>query len=225
MITDILKKIQSVFANKKTEPTPSDVAQLCKSNKKEDYDTFWSNEELIKAYMEPARIEAHNLLVEFVMAKNIKGRIIDIGFGSADFIKLLLERPSSSDLKVYGLDYSEAAVSRAQKIIPEGTFLTGDVYDLPFEENYFDYVCCIQTLEHLKNPEKVVAEFDRICVPDGLILISIPNGDLDTYEGHVNFWNDTDIRTFLGAREIVDFVHYNDNRAFLIACKPLKKEC
>lgn len=225
MINAFFNKIYSLFSSRKKDLTPGDIASLCKSNKKDDYDYFWSNEDLIDAYMEPARVEAYNFIIEHIVAKGVTGKIVDIGFGSGDFLRILLEKSKPNQFITYGLDYSEAAVSRAKKIIPDGNFITDDVNNLPYDDNFFDLVACIQTLEHLNTPHKVVSEFDRICAPNGLILISIPNGKFDDYEGHVNFWDENQFKKFLAPRIIVDFIHFNNKRAFLVTFKPLKKDC
>lgn len=201
---------------------PSDVAQLCKSNSMEAYDSFWSDEELVKAYIEPARVESYMYVVRYVLSKSYGNKVIDIGFGSGDFLRLLVENANERNFEIHGIDYSESAVQRASKLIPSGHFRTGDVYTLPYASDSFDQVFCIQTLEHLKDAESVLMEMDRVCKPDGMILISIPNGELDTYEGHVNFWNQSDFKGLIAPREVMDFFVYNQERVFMVSMKPLK---
>lgn len=223
MLNFLLNLLRRIFGLEVVkEPSPGDVAELCKTNKKEAYDQFWSSEELISAYLEPGRVESHKFVIDYVLSKNFGHKIIDVGFGSGDFLKLLLQRAPELQYEVHGLDYSDAAVERAKRIIPGGKFMTGDVYAMPYEENYFDQVFCIQTLEHLKDPHKVLAEFDRVCKRDGMIVITIPNGDYDEYEGHVNFWNEKEFRDFLMPRQIIDFLTYSDNKQFVVALQPRK---
>ncbi len=50
--------------------------------------------------------------------------------------------------------------------------LIGDVEDLPFKDNEFDYSFCFQCLEHLPNPIKALSEIGR--VTQKKIFISIP---------------------------------------------------
>ena len=65
-------------------------------------------------------------------------------------------------------------------------------------------------------------EFDRVCKKNGVIFISIPNGELDTYEGHINFWNEERFKAFLSPREVLGFKLLNENRVFMVALRPLK---
>lgn len=217
----IHEKLKKLFYKKKTY-TPSDVAELCKTNERGAYDIFWGNEDLIKTYLEPARIDVYMFIIQYVLTKKYGNRVVDIGFGSGDFLRLLCENVTDGHFDMYGLDYSEAAVHRASKIIPTGIFRTGDVYNLPYDSDFFDQVFCIQTLEHLRNPEQVVMEMDRVCKRDGMILISVPNSEFDNYEGHVNFWSEEALRRFLAPRSLIDFKICNQNRVFMVALKPLK---
>jgi SAM-dependent methyltransferase len=46
---------------------------------------------------------------------------------------------------------------------------------LPFDDDAFDTVICLEGLEHLLNPAKLIEEFCRIVKPGGRIIISLPN--------------------------------------------------
>lgn len=43
------------------------------------------------------------------------------------------------------------------------------------EANTFDYVCCVDGLEHMTNPYQAVKEFSRVLKPGGIGVFSIPN--------------------------------------------------
>lgn len=44
-----------------------------------------------------------------------------------------------------------------------------------FENDYFDYVFCIEVLEHVRNPYFVLNEIKRILKPGGFLILSVPN--------------------------------------------------
>ncbi len=46
---------------------------------------------------------------------------------------------------------------------------------LPFEEASFDYVTCVEGIEHLENPFLCVREFARVLRPGGTLVITTPN--------------------------------------------------
>jgi len=45
---------------------------------------------------------------------------------------------------------------------------------LPFENNEFDLVLCLDVLEHVINPKEILLELNRVLKPNCKILISIP---------------------------------------------------
>ena len=47
--------------------------------------------------------------------------------------------------------------------------------DLPYPDDSFDYVTCIEGLEHIENPHQAVREFSRILHRGGQLILSIPN--------------------------------------------------
>lgn len=51
---------------------------------------------------------------------------------------------------------------------------------LPFKDNTFDILVCLETLEHTFYPDKIIKEFKRVTKNDGFFLLSMPN--------EYNFW-------------------------------------
>ena len=46
---------------------------------------------------------------------------------------------------------------------------------LPFQDNEFDLIICLEGIEHVVNPTKLISELCRICKTNGRIIISTPN--------------------------------------------------
>jgi 2-polyprenyl-3-methyl-5-hydroxy-6-metoxy-1,4-benzoquinol methylase len=46
---------------------------------------------------------------------------------------------------------------------------------LPYRDDSFDYVACLEGLEHIENYHHALREFSRILKKDGILLISTPN--------------------------------------------------
>jgi len=47
--------------------------------------------------------------------------------------------------------------------------------ELPFDDRSFDYVTCIEGLEHIENPQQAIREFARVLRPGGHLIVSVPN--------------------------------------------------
>ncbi|MEH2411353.1 class I SAM-dependent methyltransferase [Nostoc sp.] len=55
--------------------------------------------------------------------------------------------------------------------------IRGDLRNIPLEDNSIDIIISIQVLEHLPEPWKVIAEFQRVLKPQGLLFISCPESE------------------------------------------------
>ena len=55
-----------------------------------------------------------------------------------------------------------------------GADIIADLEGLPFESNYFDSFLLLEVLEHVKNPNKVLKEINRVLKKDSTGLISMP---------------------------------------------------
>src|SRR5438128_9852624 len=47
--------------------------------------------------------------------------------------------------------------------------------ELPFEDWSFDYITCLEGLEHIENPQQAIREFARLMRPGGHLIVSVPN--------------------------------------------------
>jgi 2-polyprenyl-3-methyl-5-hydroxy-6-metoxy-1,4-benzoquinol methylase len=74
---------------------------------------------------------------------------------------------------VYGLDLSFRSIQLAQKIVPQSLLLQGSVLALPFNNESFQVVICLEVLEHLDEPANCLQELLRVA--KGYVLLSVPN--------------------------------------------------
>ena len=97
-------------------------------------------------------------------------KILDIGCGKGfllfDFTKVV------PGIEIYGLDISEYAIKNSKEEV-SGRITLGNATDLPFEDNYFDFVYSLNTFhnlecydlhEALKEMQRVGRENKYICV-------------------------------------------------------------
>lgn len=123
--------------------------------------------------------------------------VLDIASGSGYGTKML----SSSAKKVYGVDVNEVAVNYATKHYGSKNieYKVGDGELIPLPDNSVDVVVTFETIEHIKDYEKFVAEVQRVLKPEGLAIVSTPN-DLEFAEGnhfHLHEFEYTELTSLL----------------------------
>ncbi len=77
-----------------------------------------------------------------------------------------------------GLDLEEAAVHAGAGAYPDVAFVVADARSLPFPSRVFDLITCFEVMEHVAEPERIIAEASRVARDDGLVLISTPNAEV-----------------------------------------------
>lgn len=100
--------------------------------------------------------------------------ILDIGCGEGEADKFFLKRNAS--LKVLGIDIDSEALKEAKINCPQIEIKKADVYKLPFPDNSFDLVLCLEVLEHLEKPDEALKEIKRVCYNKA--IITVPNEPL-----------------------------------------------
>ncbi len=104
--------------------------------------------------------------------KEVKN-ILDIGCGDGYYT---LELNNILQAKnIYGIDISAAAVKQAKKNGITAEVLDIDEKDLPYKNNFFDYVYCGSLIELVLNADHLLTEIHRVLKPTGHLVISFPN--------------------------------------------------
>ena len=105
---------------------------------------------------------------------------------------------------VVGIDRSEEACVHAARRygLPA---VTADAEALPFPEQFFDMIVSFETLEHLAEPRRFVAECARTLRSDGLLILSTPHGPVFRANRgavlyHVSEWTVPEFRALLAER-------------------------
>ncbi len=97
--------------------------------------------------------------------------ILDVGCGEGFVLNSLRKHDIGKDL--IGIDYSKTAISIGKKLHPSLDLREGTIYKLPFKDNSFDLVLCLEVLEHLDDPKAALKELTR--VSKKYTILSVPN--------------------------------------------------
>jgi SAM-dependent methyltransferase len=107
-------------------------------------------------------------------------RLLDVACGAGLFIAYAAGR----GMDVSGVDISTVAVERARRLVPAADVQIGSGEELPFDDEAFDVVTCLGSLEHFPDPLAGVREMGRVLRPNGIALVFVPNL---VFVGHLYF--------------------------------------
>lgn len=192
MINKFLKSIHNFFLifglNISFVKKPQNSHTALEHNTKEKMDEFFANPENLRNYINQEREEFFLSVVSLLKERNVSAdnkAIGDAGCGTGHLLLYLSQEFSPASM--HGFDFSAEALKVAGKVLPAAEFSLFDIYE--GTDKTFDIVFCTEVLEHLLHPEKALARLTEMLNPAGVLLITVPNGRIDTYEGHINFWS------------------------------------
>lgn len=105
--------------------------------------------------------------------------VLDVATGTGR-VPLTLLRSLEFEGSIVGLDISVGMLQEAKRKTAQYrervTWLWKDALDLPFVDEGFDAVCCVEALEFMSEPTRVLREMTRVLRPGGLLLTSNRRG-------------------------------------------------
>ena len=105
--------------------------------------------------------------VEKILEKETRGKLLDVPAGKGTLVLRL---------KTLGYDVFCSDLYPQIFKIEDTEIKLGDLdKTLPYENDFFDHIVCVEGLEHIENPANAVREFARLLKPGGLLVVSIPN--------------------------------------------------
>lgn len=111
----------------------------------------------------------NKIFKEFIKPKN---KILDIGCGRGFFLKRIFQIFGNS-IEYYGIDISEEIINFAKDYFKNAKYLVSPGEKLPFENETFDYIQIISTLEHVLNPYSILKEAYRVLKKEGRLYVVV----------------------------------------------------
>jgi ubiquinone/menaquinone biosynthesis C-methylase UbiE len=113
-----------------------------------------------------AREETHEWMID-ALSKERKGFLLDAPAGTGAL---------ASRLKKMGFSVSCCDINPSLFSVQDIEIKKGDLnQSLLYPSGSFDFITCIEGLEHLENPFNAIREFNRILKPGGKLFLSLPN--------------------------------------------------
>lgn len=116
-----------------------------------------------------------DICLDFLKEKKLSEiKVLDAGCGDGRFTG---EAVAAGVKNMYGVDYSQKAISFAKLIVTDANFQVADLIEAPFDDGFFDVIFFIETLEHII-PEKIdilLKGLSRILKKDGELIVTVPS--------------------------------------------------
>lgn len=133
-------------------------------------------------------------------SRAVAGReVLDVACGVGYGIEILAKAGAKA---VTGVDLDPAAVAEAKERFGEHAeaLVEGDLRELPLADDSFDVIVCFETIEHVEEPERALAELRRVLRADGTLIVSSPNPDsyVGGNEHHVHEFQPAELATAVG---------------------------
>ncbi len=111
--------------------------------------------------------EAIHETVEKILKDAGRGKVLDVPAG---------EGALALRLKNLGFEVSCCDLYTEIFKLPEREIKRGNLdARLPYDDRSFDFVVCVEGLEHIENPANAMREFARILKENGTLIVSVPN--------------------------------------------------
>jgi SAM-dependent methyltransferase len=133
-------------------------------------------------------------------AAHVAGKsVLDIACGCGYGSRILRDSGASH---VVGCDLSGKAIAHARSVYARDgiRFVQGDAERFTWPHR-FDVVISFETIEHLEQPENLLARFSELLNPGGLLCLSVPLGEtrhLDPF--HKGVYTEQSVQTLLEER-------------------------
>ena len=148
---------------------------------------------------DPAGSEDVRLLEDLRLRLPAGATVLDAGCGAGVPVTRIL----SESFEVTGVDFSDAQLERARRLVPQARFLRADLTSLDLPDRSFDGIVSYYAVIHIPREEhpRVLRNFHRMLKPSGVLLACLGEDDepghVDDYYGTPMFWSHYDRETNL----------------------------
>lgn len=142
----------------------------------ESMDNFWKNGGYVAKTLRDSRYyQELDRYLQKLIGDGENQVILDVCCGNGKFLHLLKKAQ-----KLVGIDIAPTAVNLAKNTYQSYNnfeFQVMDAHHLNFENETFNIVLLIDSIEHTKNPEKVIQEINRVTKTQGQFLLTVANNN------------------------------------------------
>jgi 2-polyprenyl-3-methyl-5-hydroxy-6-metoxy-1,4-benzoquinol methylase len=125
-------------------------------------------------YNEVLDFKRLDYIIQHIQSLKKEGlKVLDVGCGNGNISRAI----ASLGYTVKGIDLSSESIETAKKLntFDNASFECIDAEKFVGKEA-FDVIVCSEVIEHLNHPEVLLKTISQIISPDGIVIITVPNG-------------------------------------------------
>ena len=155
---------------------------------RDDWDRHW-HDYAKAAASNPAQEYRRRLVLRLLASSGdgVPARILDIGSGTGDLAAEIRNAFPAAEL--LGLDVSAAAVEEAARKVPTASFRQRDLISEPEPEpehrGWATHAVCSEVLEHVEEPEALLANARSYLAPGCNLIVTVPAGPMSAFDRHI----------------------------------------
>lgn len=143
--------------------------------------------EKIRKFNLASRIQSLYILSEI---KRQYDCVLDLGAGDGEIIKKI--KLSEKVNKIYAVENDSIRIERIRKLLLKDmdNVVINQCFaqKLPYDNCFFDLVVCNSVIEHIKDYPLVINEIMRVLKPNGTLIITVPNCNMQFGTINKKFW-------------------------------------
>jgi SAM-dependent methyltransferase len=123
----------------------------------------------------PSTVSERDGRLQSIMSSLVRSdgkRILDAGCGKGRFAQSVAEQFPTAE--IWGVDVSPEMLRSVPNSIRTRE---ASLLNLPFPDDHFDFVYCVEALEHAVHPQAALRELTRVTKPGGTVLVIDKNRD------------------------------------------------
>jgi 2-polyprenyl-3-methyl-5-hydroxy-6-metoxy-1,4-benzoquinol methylase len=191
--------------------------QLMAANNEKVYGQMYADPHLLRHYLVDSRLDFYRQVAQKVATlfhgDKMNAVCVDVGCGTGHLLAEL--RKTGFTGRLVGLDSAATAGDQVRAHSLGLEFYPGYLSAQPWQKK-FDLVLCTEVLEHCDHPADIVRDMLRVVKPGGMIVITVPDGRKDTWEGHIHFWSPESFKLFIESFQKNAVFDYFDNTNFCV---------
>jgi SAM-dependent methyltransferase len=176
---------------------------------RDDWDRHWLAHSVAATY-NPAQAFRRELVAHWLneQSPGADSHLLDIGSGQGDLIASLVRL--FSGIEIAGVEISSTGIEQSRAKAPTARFFQRDLQMTPASDDvligWASLAVCSEVLEHVDEPETVLANAARYLQPGSRVFITVPGGPIsafDRYIGHRRHFDEASLRQMITAAGLI----------------------